>query len=454
MDKLVADMEMGDLVSNVNYRYHHAIPSRPSDDELQWSWTCSQVIGGEERGIDKGGVHRSCDEITAVAFNQDGTMLAWGTSDGCVAVYRWDDDARQFVEHVAKFRAHEHDYDTLYNTEVGRGVTALRFLPRVMPLTQSLLSACPWGVKLWKIRDVRRVANDPRTSVVKLTERRHWSKMHKGQIHSVSEKNDQELFLSADELQINTMHLEHTDQAQVVVKLRAQAKASQGVISCAAFSPGVSHDLAFSTSKGAIFLCDHRLGSRCDRHPKVVQEDLGLADFFGEFTQAISSLKFCESWPHYLLTRDYKSVRFWDVRKEGEAVCVMPVQQWLEPHHGNLLACGSLLDRFDADWANNGCTVVTGTYSKMFSAFDPAIGWGVGQLSEACTEEDTRRRIMHKCEVMREDADEIDSEIRMVFPEELGLEEKALHVAGHPTQNSVAISSLDRVFIMHETSLA
>ena len=426
----------------------------PTTQRSAWNWKSFQVIGDERSFLqrmisnDENAIPDVDNEFTCLAFNQDGTQFAAGTRGGCVSVLKWKDEVGKYLEHVPTWQAHEHEYNYADSIEFKKKVTALQFLARTTPFSQLLLSASQKAVRLWKVKEVRTLRQSSDPSSVKCSMQREWKHMHDHHIHTVSEKNDQQLFLCADPMCINVMHLEHDENAQTVVEVsNPKTPGAPGTITCAVWSPAESHDLAYSTSRGAIHLCDYRMGSRCDQHPKVLQPVPEVSTFYGEFTRAISSIKFSKDG-NLVLGRDFNNVKIWDVRSEGEPVYCAPVHNWLDAGQNFLFDMDCLYDQFDVDWSDDGRMIVTGTYNRMFRAIDPVSG--ESSLCEASTDEDTRRTLIPIDGTGGSCVD--DDEGKTIDSREINLQEQALRAKVHPVSKIVAIASCDSLFFMRQQS--
>ncbi|CAH8624660.1 unnamed protein product [Dicrocoelium dendriticum] len=97
--------------------------------------------------------------------------------------------------------------------------------------------------------------------------RRVFSNAHAYHTNSISVNSDQETFLSADDLRVNLWHLEVSDQSFNIVDTKpSDLEDLSEVITCARFHPSQCHLFAYSTSRGAIRLCDMRARALCDNH--------------------------------------------------------------------------------------------------------------------------------------------------------------------------------------------
>lgn len=77
---------------------------------------------------------------------------------------------------------------------------------------------------------------------------------------------------------------------------------------------------------GTIRLCDMRANALCDRHAKLFEEpeDPTNRSFFSEIISSISDVKLSNSG-RYMISRDYLSVKVWDLHMETKPIETYPV---------------------------------------------------------------------------------------------------------------------------------
>ena len=147
------------------------------------------------------------------------------------------------------------------------------------------------------------------------------------------------------------------------------------VITCAEFHPQMCHAFAYSSSKGGIKLGDLRANALCDQHAKLFEDSeppvsllgerfracqawptsttsllcdpcacfdqcsmssaaaeirsgtlQGQRSFFSEIISSISDMRFSRDG-RYILSRDFMSVKLWDINQEAKPLAVYPVHE-------------------------------------------------------------------------------------------------------------------------------
>ncbi|KAH9531232.1 hypothetical protein CY35_19G026600 [Sphagnum magellanicum] len=201
--------------------------------------------------------------------------------------------------------------------------------------------------------------------------RRVYANAHAYHINSVSNNSDCETYISADDLRINLWNLEVSDQSFNIVDIKpVNMEDLTEVITSAEFHPTHCNMLAYSSSKGSIRLIDMRQSALCDRHSKLFEESepLGTRSFFTEIIASISDIKFARGG-RYILSRDYMTLKLWDVNMEAAPVATFRVHEYLRPKLCDLYENDSIFDKFECCLSGDGERVATGSYSNVFRVF-------------------------------------------------------------------------------------
>jgi len=82
------------------------------------------------------------------------------------------------------------------------------------------------------------------------------------------------------------------------------------------------------------------------------EEDAADHSFFSEIVSSVSDVRFSHSGM-YMATRDYMSVKVWDVRMESHAVEVYSVHDYLRSKLCTLYENESIYDKFECIWSSN-----------------------------------------------------------------------------------------------------
>ncbi|KAG8463113.1 hypothetical protein KFE25_011110 [Diacronema lutheri] len=208
----------------------------------------------------------------------------------------------------------------------------------------------------------------PHDVIVTAMPKRVYANGHAYHINSVGPNCDGETFLSADDLRVNLWQLgaSHTCFNLVDMKPTDMEDLSE-VITAAEFHPCACALFAYSSSKGAIRLADMRARALCDGGAKVFEESAASrSSFFSEVISSVSDIKFSHDGRH-ILSRDYMTLKLWDVAMERAPVLSLDVHDFLRAKLCELYETDLIFDKFECGWSGDG-RLVTGAiepHSRM-----------------------------------------------------------------------------------------
>ncbi|KAJ7963149.1 Serine/threonine-protein phosphatase 2A 55 kDa regulatory subunit B [Quillaja saponaria] len=288
--------------------------------------------------------------------------------------------------------------------------------------------------------------------------RRVYAHAHDYHINSISNNSDGETFISADDLRINLWNLEISNQSFNIVDVKpANMEDLTEVITSAEFHPTHCNTLAYSSSKGSIRLIDLRQSALCDSHAKLFeeQEAPGSRSFFTEIIASISDIKFGKDG-RYILSRDYMTLKLWDINMDSGPVATFQVHEYLRPKLCDLYENDSIFDKFECCLSGDGLRVATGSYSNLFRVFGCAPG-----STEATTLEASKNPMRRQVQTPSRPTRSLGSSITRVVrrgAESPGVDAngnsfdfttKLLHLAWHPSENSIACAAANSLYMYY-----
>ncbi|XP_032985755.1 serine/threonine-protein phosphatase 2A 55 kDa regulatory subunit B delta isoform isoform X3 [Rhinolophus ferrumequinum] len=368
-------------------------------NDLQWCF--SQVKGAIDEDV------AEADIISTVEFNYSGDLLATGDKGGRVVIFQREQEnksrphSRGEYNVYSTFQSHEPEFDYLKSLEIEEKINKIRWLPQ-QNAAQFLLS----------------------TNV----------------------NSDHETYLSADDLRINLWHLEITDRSFNIVDMKpANMEELTEVITAAEFHPHQCNVFVHSSSKGTTRLCDMRSSALCDTHSKFFEEpeDPSSRSFFSEIISSISDVKFSHSG-RYMMTRDYLSVKVWDLNMESRPVETHQVHEYLRSKLCSLYENDCIFDKFECCWSGSDSAIMTGSYNNFFRMFDRNTRRDV--TLEASRENSKPRASLKPrkvCTGAKRKRDEISVD-------SLDFSKKILHTAWHPAGNVIAVAATNNLYIFQD----
>lgn len=290
--------------------------------------------------------------------------------------------------------------------------------------------------------------------------RRVYAHAHDYHINSISNNSDGETFISADDLRINLWNLEISNQSFNIVDVKpANMEDLTEVITSAEFHPTHCNTLAYSSSKGSIRLIDLRQSALCDSHAKLFeeQEAPGSRSFFTEIIASISDIKFGKEG-RYILSRDYMTLKLWDINMDSGPVSTFQVHEHLRPKLCDLYENDSIFDKFECCLSGDGQRVATGSYSNLFRVFGCAPGSTEATTLEASknpmrrqvqtTPSRPSRSLSSITRVVRRGADNNNQAVD-ANGNSFDFTTKLLHLAWHPTENSIACAAANSLYMYY-----
>ncbi|KAF3515664.1 hypothetical protein DY000_02059962 [Brassica cretica] len=479
------------------------------DPYLPLEWRFSQVFGERSAGEEV----QEVDVISAIEFDHYGDHLATGDRGGRVVLFERSDvrnssgGARRDLEETdhhplrhpefrykTEFQSHDPEFDYLKSLEIEEKINKIRWCQTANGAL-FLLSTNDKTIKYWKVQDkkmkkVCEVNSDPsktgalasssnpsittaclgnggvisslRFPVVTSHEsspvarcRRVYSHAHDYHINSISNNSDGETFISADDLRINLWNLEISNQSFNIVDVKPEKMEDLSeVITSAEFHPTHCNMLAYSSSKGSIRLLDLRQSALCDSHSKLFEEPeaAGPKSFFTEIIASVSDIKFAKEG-RYLLSRDYMTLKLWDINMDSGPVSTFQVHEYLKPKLCDLYENDSIFDKFECCISGNGLRAATGSYSNMFRVFGVSPG-----STESATLEASRNPMRRHVPVPSRPS-RLGSIARVVGSESAGgvdgssnaldYKTKLLHLAWHPNENSIACAAGNSLYMYY-----
>ncbi|XP_028068654.1 serine/threonine protein phosphatase 2A 55 kDa regulatory subunit B alpha isoform-like isoform X3 [Camellia sinensis] len=437
------------------------VAAAPAGPPPPLDWKFSQVFGERTAGEEV----QEVDIISAIEFDKTGDHLATGDRGGRVVLFERTDTkdsaSRRDLERMdyaisrhpefrykTEFQSHEPEFDYLKSLEIEEKINKIRWCQTANGAL-FLLSTNDKTIKFWKV-------TSHETSLMARC-RRVYAHAHDYHINSISNNSDGETFISADDLRINLWNLEISNQSFNIVDVKpANMEDLTEVITSAEFHPSHCNMLAYSSSKGSIRLIDLRQSALCDTHSKLFeeQEAPGSRSFFTEIIASISDIKFGKDG-RYILSRDYMTLKLWDINMDSGPVSTFQVHEYLRPKLCDLYENDSIFDKFECCLSGEGMRVATGSYSNLFRVFGCASG-----STEATTLEASKNPMRKQVQTPSRPSRSLSSITRVVRrgAESPGVDAngnsfdfttKLLHLAWHPTENSIACAAANSLYMYY-----
>ncbi|BAS98263.1 Os06g0563300, partial [Oryza sativa Japonica Group] len=157
----------------------------------------------------------------------------------------------------------------------------------------------------------------------------------------------------------------------------------------------------------------------------------------------------------YILSRDYMTLKLWDLNMDSGPVSTFQVHEHLRPKLCDLYENDSIFDKFECCLSGDGLHVATGSYGNLFRVFGCTPGSTEATTLEA-SRNPMRRQIVNPTRPTRT----LTSLARGVRRggENQGVDAngnsfdfstKLLHLAWHPTENSIACAAANSLYMYY-----
>uniref|UniRef100_A0A7C8YPD2 Serine/threonine-protein phosphatase 2A 55 kDa regulatory subunit B n=2 Tax=Opuntia streptacantha TaxID=393608 RepID=A0A7C8YPD2_OPUST len=152
-----------------------------------------------------------------------------------------------------------------------------------------------------------------------------------------------------------------------------------------------------------------------------------------------------------MLSRDYMTLKLWDINMDSGPVATFQVHEHLRPRLCDLYENDSIFDKFECCLSGDGQRVATGSYSNLFRVFGCTSG-----STEATTLEASKNP-------MRKQMPSTTNTRAFLRTARRGSESpgadangsafdsssKLLHLAWHPTENSIACAASNSLYMYY-----
>ena len=401
--------------------------------------------------------------------------------------------------YLTEFQSHEPEFDYLKSIEIEENINRVRWCQSGGP-GRLILSTNDKTVRLWRVYEhtVQQLADfnippEVRGTVtsaadlgllglqcptvlrlpkvvaveIQLTAKckRVYANAHTYHINSISPSNDGETFISADDLRVNLWNYEVSDKSFNIVDIKPDNMEDlTEVITSADFHPANCHEFVYSSSKGCIRMVDMRLNALCDNQQRTFMEAEHASNrsFFSEIISSVSDIKFSHCG-RYLVSRDYMTLKLWDVNMEARPVQTYLVHEPLRSKLCDLYENDCIFDKFECCISGDGKHVATGSYGTFFRVFGGGGGGGggtgsgrggAGYLLESSRDPTRREKNNHNANnnnnnnnnnTNHPDENNANNGLESLTSNDFSA--KMLHLAWHPQHDIIACAASNSLYL-------
>jgi serine/threonine-protein phosphatase 2A regulatory subunit B len=179
------------------------------------------------------------------------------------------------------------------------------------------------------------------------------------------------------------------------------------------------------------------------------EEDPASRSFFSEIISSISDVRFSADG-RYILSRDYLTVKIWDINMERTPVKTIPIHEHLRPRLCDTYENDSIFDKFEVVFSGDGKNVMTGSYNNNFMIYpsDPQKETEVVLQADKSAFKAKKVGIPTPMNGKKSRAGSPGAGSRMrkeTDADHIDFNKKILHMSWHPFEDSIAIAATNNV---------
>lgn len=177
------------------------------------------------------------------------------------------------------------------------------------------------------------------------------------------------------------------------------------------------------------------------------EEDPSNKSFFSEIISSISDVKFSRDG-RYILSRDYLTLKIWDVNMESKPVKTIPIHEHLRSKLCDLYENDCIFDKFESLWGYDNKKILTGSYANYFHIFDK------DDESDIVLQADKSAFKAKKLAGNKKGKNQTNAGSGAggagsgpINVDTIDFNKKILHASYHPRENTIAIAATNNLFI-------
>ena len=414
------------------------------------NWQFSQIFGDEN-------TEKECtdeDVISAIQFDRSGEYLSLGDKAGRLIIFQVSNSPKTATgkfweyQYFTELQSHIREFDYLKSQDIEEKINQIQWL-RNHGKHLRIASTNDRTIKLWKISE-KTVKKIEKPTVIKGNQitlpklksmetgfmpslKNEYANLHTYHINSISLASNDEFMISSDDLRVYLWNVEDKSKAFNVVDLKpVDLTDLSEVITSSQYHPISDNMFLYSTSKGVVNIADLRKNSVCDTNAMVLfeTEDPSKKNFFTEIVSSISDATFSKNG-RYIYSRDFLTVKIWDLNMTSKPVCTIPIFEPLKSKLCELYENECIFDKFTITSSPDSSFFVTGNFNKTFHVID-YLG-----------EKNTQFKLNFQKKL---DFKEIPKKYYENLTDKYDFQRKVLKTCFHPESNCFALAALNCLY--------
>lgn len=189
------------------------------------------------------------------------------------------------------------------------------------------------------------------------------------------------------------------------------------------------------------------------------EEDPSNKSFFSEIISSVSDVKFSKDG-RYILSRDYLTLRIWDINMDSKPLKTINVHDHLRPKLCDLYENDCIFDKFECTWSGDGeyvipsvdlrtfadrdlRSILSGSYNNNFHIYDKNAETDVVlQADKSAFKAKKVGAQKNKGGANAKGAQKANGVRTPVDTDTIDFNKKILHASWHPREDTIAVSRL------------
>jgi len=150
----------------------------------------------------------------------------------------------------------------------------------------------------------------------------------------------------------------------------------------------------------------------------------------------------------YILSRDYLSLKIWDINMEARPVKTIPIHDHLRGKLCDLYENDCIFDKFECIWGGDDKHVLTGSYHNYFRIYDTdTLNDVVLQADKSAFKAKKIGGPLPGAKAGLKNGPRVGGLRDAMQLETLDFNKKILHASWHPRENTIAIAATNNLFL-------
>ena len=185
------------------------------------------------------------------------------------------------------------------------------------------------------------------------------------------------------------------------------------------------------------------------------EEDASSRSFFSEIISSISDVRFSNDG-RYIVSRDYLTVKIWDVNMERQPVKTIPIHEHLRPRLCDTYENDSIFDKFEVVFSGDAENVMTGSYNNNFMIYPTEEAKDTEIVLQADKSAFKAKKVGVPTPMGKDNGKKAGSRSgspagpgsrmkKETDADQIDFNKKILHMSWHPFEDSIAIAATNNV---------